>query len=197
MGVVAEILTFLERRQIDLNPGTWGWVTLTRFGINAPAADTELLAALIGHPKFRGLPYDLRKRTEEEKREWAAIRERFIERARAAGHSVQIWDEEPVPDHGPYQLSAISVSSYRRTTAAEAQEELERAAAEYDSPEPTVLAELEAKVFPLLRAPSLYQLTDLPQEAEHEHRSFLYAFREFVSINGLTSELVLIMAGYD
>lgn len=51
------LLTFTGRQKVDLNETTWRWVTLTRFRINAPADNTALLANLIGHPKFQGLPY--------------------------------------------------------------------------------------------------------------------------------------------
>lgn len=160
---------------VDFNPGLWGWVTLTRFRVGRPASDAALLGALVREPRFEGLGYDVPE-------PHAADRILLGTRARV---------------HGRYRLSAVSASSYQRTTEDDARRELETLAAVYEDPTPGVRAKLERDVFPLLHTPALYRLADLGPKADAGWTDFLHRFTEFVSVDIAHGVLVLIIGGHD
>jgi hypothetical protein len=158
-------------------PSSYAWISTKRFDFPAALVDDQLLGALISHAQYTDT---------------------------YAGGAVD--ESAPGPNHGPYVLDAISVSTFIRTTARDARQQLsdwaQRCAVEGRPATQTELNAFLSHGLPMaLGDPEavVYELPDLRSVAEHDWGWVVGqdGFHEFIVIDRTTLTLGLIVASDD
>lgn len=165
-------LAFERERTVHLAPGTYRWVSLKTFRIDADQSDGDLLDTLIRHPQYRD---------------------------HYAGGSPG--SQGPHRLHGPYQLDFISTEGFHPIDSHEAQTMLQRWVAEVHDPVPTVLQdELNQCVYSVLPGATVYRLADLHADSVHAWGWVVGSsggFHELVATDRTSGLLTLIVASDD
>ncbi|MFB8004003.1 hypothetical protein [Nocardia sp. NPDC056000] len=164
------LLTFEHERSILLDRATYHWVRLETFRFGSARLVSELLSALIAHPRYR---------------------DTFA--TEFAGQGTHLL-------HGPYRVEHISAATFEPITSLSARKLLQDWANNAGVPvSPEVQAELDTRVFPLLESPMLFQLPDLRPDAQHDWGEVVGVdgFHEIVAIDEGDHVLVLIVAADD
>ncbi|MEU8381018.1 hypothetical protein [Streptosporangium sp. NPDC048865] len=164
-----EQLAFASTSLVTFKDGTYRWVDVKRFRLTAPQDDGPLLTALLSHQLYRD---DYLGSGSER-------------------------DGEPV--HGPYRLDALSAASFERVDQETACATIRTWAGRYaDLPE-TVARELEAEVYPLIRAAtSRYRLRDLDEAARDDDLGWILGeFHELILIDRDQDSLTVVAATDD
>lgn len=170
-------LTLVGSDIVHLDRQTFMWVQLTHFAIGLEQGDDALLASLIESPAY-------------------------------AHDYASPFPSEGVPVdvgiHGRWRLSEISTDMFSPTTAAQAQDDLQRWANEQEWTNPDyqqpaeVMRRLEC-VDALLRSGRVYKLRNPGPDAEHAYGAVTgtLGFHEFVAIERSMATVHLIVASDD
>ncbi|MFF2493524.1 hypothetical protein [Agromyces sp. NPDC058064] len=181
-------LPLIGAKTIHLDKNTFMWVQTTHFG-SPPADDRSALAALIASPGYAfdyAVPYPLEELLEEE-----------LERDRE-----RLPSSPPV--HGRWWLSEIRESSFRSTTAGEAEARIRSWADDQDWADPGYRQPPEVHerlqwVHNLLRLGTVYTLNNPGDEGMHDY-GFTpgeLGFHEFVVVDRRSNAVHLIVASDD
>jgi hypothetical protein len=153
---------------IGFEDRSYRWVTVKRFTCDPAANDETLLAALVGHWRYR---------------------DNFL--------SLNSHEDDTQTVHGPYWVTEISTSSFERIEPDVAAAVVEEFCGLYDSPpRPEVREQVHSVVMPSLQQSVCYRLRDLPH-AIHEYGFVLMEFRELVLVNRGTAELLSVVMAID
>ena len=106
---------------------------------------------------------------------------------------------DPAGDiHGPYLIARLEPSSYEETSVGDAVLLIERWAGQFGPIPRRLAADLEAKVFTVLRrADKVFRLRDLGPEARHEWSGVHIEFHEFVIVDKHCRLVTLLVAADD
>ncbi|MET9492379.1 hypothetical protein [Nocardia sp. NPDC006630] len=163
-------LTFETERSVLLDRGTYHWARLQTFRIDSARPVSELLTALVAHPRYR---------------------DHFATAFEGQGiHTL----------HGPYRVECIAADTFRPISSTSARILLQDWADNAGVPvSREIQAELDTQVFPLLEAPELLQLPDLRPDAQHDWGWVVGVdgFHELVAIDQADRVLTLIVAADD
>jgi hypothetical protein len=167
-------LHFLSSDLVQMDQGTYMWVLLTHFAIEAAQEDGSLLAALI---ESRGYAHDY-------------------------ASPFKLRDPVEPAVHGRWWRDKITPALFTLWPAAEAQSLLRAWANDQDADEPmTPSPEVELRLqdlYTLLESGQLYKLNNPGTEAEHDYGwvTGKGGFHEFVVIDRAKDEAIVLVA-YD
>jgi hypothetical protein len=165
MGVRLE---YTGHTLIPFEDRSYRWFSVKRFAWDGAGDDTAVLAALIGHWRYRD-HYASRDSHEQD-----------------AGDI-----------HGPYRLVAITAAEFVPVGPDGAAALVEEFCRLYDCPpRPEVREQIAASVLSWLGRSSWYSLRDLP-DALHEWGWVLMEFRELVAISRKTGEVLSVVMAID
>lgn len=165
---MAVALEYTGHKLILFDDDSYRWFSVKRFEWDGAGDDSAVLAALIGHWRYRD-HYASRDSHEED-----------------AGNI-----------HGPYWLAAISPAEYVGVGPAEAAAVVEEFCGLYDTPpRPEVREQIEAVVLSQFGGAACYRLLDLP-DAIHEWGLVLWEFRELVAISRLAGAVLSVVMAID
>jgi hypothetical protein len=147
---------------------SYRWLSVKRFEWDCAGDDIAMLAALIGHRRYRD-HYASRDSHEQD-----------------AGDM-----------HGPYRLAAITPAEFVPVGPEEAAALVEEFCGLYGCPpRPEVREQIAASVLSWLDRSSWYRLRDLP-DALHEWGGVLMEFRELVAISREAGEVLSVVMAID
>lgn len=158
-------------------PASHSWISTKRFRFRGSGTDHDLLESLIGHQQYAD---------------------------HYAGQAVE--EQTHASVHGPYELAAISVATFVRSTASIARARLTEwatgCAMNGEGTAPTELAHFLAYELPISlaqSAASFYELPDIRERAGHDWGWVVgsQGFHEFVAIDRDALQLTLIVASDD
>jgi hypothetical protein len=146
-------LEYAVHTHIGFDDSSYRWISVKKFTWSGAADDTAILAALIGHPRFR---------------------DTFLS---ADSHELDAGDI-----HGPYHLDAITPADFRPTGSPGVAALVEEFCGLYDAPPRSEVRErIEAEVLSPLSGASCFRLRELP-DAVHDFGWVLWEFRELAAI---------------
>jgi hypothetical protein len=147
---------------------SYRWFSVKRFVWDGACDDSTVLAALIGHWRYRD-HYAARDSHEQD-----------------AGNI-----------HGPYWAAAITPAEFVNVGPAGAAAVVEEFCGLYDAPpRPEVREQIEAAVLSQFAGAACYQLRDLP-DAIHEWGSVLLEFRELAAISRAAGVVLSVVMAID
>ncbi|WP_440072416.1 hypothetical protein [Streptosporangium sp. OZ121] len=164
-----EQLAFASTTLVNFKDGTYRWVDVKHFRLATPQDDEPLLTALLSHQLYR---------------------DDYL--------GSDSW-KDGGPVHGPYRLDALSAASFEEIDQESACATIRTWAGRYaDLPE-TIAHDLEAEVYPLIRAAtSRYRLRDLDETARDDDLGWILGeFHELVMIDRNEDSLTVIVASDD
>lgn len=160
-------LEYTGHMLILFNDHSYRWFSVKRFAWDGTGDDTAVLAALIGHWRYRD-HYASRDSHEQDAREI----------------------------HGPYRLAAITPTEFVPVGPQGAAALVEEFCGLYGCPALEVREQIAASVLSWLDRSSWYRLRDLP-EALHEWGWVLMEFRELVAISRASGEVLSVVMAID
>jgi hypothetical protein len=164
---VGATLEYTGHTLIPFDDHSYRWFSVKRFMWDGSDDDAAVLAALIGHWRYRD-HYAARDSHEED-----------------AGNI-----------HGPYWLAAISPAEFVPVGFAGAAAVVEEFCELFDCTPQSEVREQVALVLSWLERSSWYRLRDLP-DAIHEWGTVLWEFRELVAIARETGEVLSVVMAID
>jgi hypothetical protein len=161
-------LEYTGHTLIPFDDRSYRWFSVKRFAWDRTGDDTVVLAALIGHWRYR---------------------DHYI--------TPDSHEQDAGDIHGPYRLSAITPAEFIPFSPHGAAALVEEFCGLFGrSPRPEVREQIAASVISWLDRSSWYRLRDLP-DAIHEWGSVLWEFRELVAISHETGEVLLVVMAID
>ncbi|MER5649012.1 hypothetical protein [Streptosporangium sp. NPDC002524] len=164
-----EQLAFASTTLVNFKDGTYRWVDVKHFRLATPQDDEPLLTALLSHQLYRD--------------DYLGADSR----------------KDGGPVHGPYRLDALSPASFEEVDQEAARATIHTWAGRYaDLPE-TIAHDLEAEVYPLIRAAtSRYRLRDLDEASRDDDLGWILGeFHELILIDRNRDSLAVIVASDD
>jgi len=153
---------------IRFDDGSYRWISVKRFVWDGTGDDPAVLAALIGHWRYR---------------------DHYM--------SPDSHEKDAGDIHGPYLVAAITPTEFVPLDQAGAAAVIEEFCGLFDAPpRPEVREQIREVVLSRLGQSSWYRLRDLP-EAIHELGCILWEFRELVAISRDDGEVLLVVMGID
>jgi len=170
MGKFPKNIQFVDRTFINFKDQTYRWIDIKRFQYKCDPVDSKILLSILIADRHYRDSYDL--------------------------ENSHIEDSKTI--HGPYLLSRISVASFDRADIEGVKTSLNKFC-EYAGvlPAKEVTRRIKRDVFDQVRrATGVYRLRRL-QNAKHDRGWVLDEFREFVIIDGVQKELLLVVGAID
>ncbi len=160
-------LEYAGHKLIGFDDSSYRWISVKTFSLYEAGDDTDILAALIGHRRYR---------------------DTFC--------SPDSHEQDAGGIHGPYRLAAITPPAFTRIDPAGGAALVEEFCRLDNSPLPEVRERIEAEVLSQLAGASCFCLRVLPA-AVHEFSSVLWEFRELAAVSRSARVVLSVVMAID